>query len=189
MLKPDSFGVKTDHLIEFESFDDFIVESLSDDFWIITEVLDIDHFRESKEYLVFSIERSIEKFIPKNSILYTLNFPSTIQNSSFFAIKRRLCYYDSMFFSKREPLFIRKLKKLIEAMAVGTGIILFWRGVWLLADTYLYPEYSGVSASISLFIGMLILLLTRSFVKQFLGEMQEQELKAEKNLFEKFLKH
>lgn len=72
-------------------------------------------------------------------------------------------------------------------MAVGTGIIMFWRGLWLLADTYLYPDHAGVSATISLFLGILILLLTRSFVKQFLGEMQEQELRAEKTMFEKLM--
>jgi len=72
-------------------------------------------------------------------------------------------------------------------MAVGTGIILFWRGIWLLADTYLYPSHAGVSATISLFVGILILLLTRSFVKQFLGEMQEEELRAEKTMFAKML--
>lgn len=69
-------------------------------------------------------------------------------------------------------------------MAVGTGIIMFWRGIWLLADTYLYPDHAGISATISLFAGIIILLLTRSFVKQFLWEMQEEELKAEKNMFE-----
>lgn len=72
-------------------------------------------------------------------------------------------------------------------MAVGTGIIMFWRGIWLLADTYLYPDDNGISATTSLIIGILILLLTRSFVKQFLGEMQEEELKAEKNMFERIL--
>jgi hypothetical protein len=40
---------------------------------------------------------------------------------------------------------------------------------------------------ISLFAGILILLLTRAFVKQFLGEIQDQELRAEKTMFEKIM--
>ena len=92
-----------------------------------------------------------------------------------------------MLFGHKDSLHIRRLKKVSEAMAVGTGIIMFWRGLWLLADTYLYPNDAWVSATISLFIGILILLLTRSFVKQFLGEMQEEELKAEKNMFERLM--
>jgi hypothetical protein len=88
---------------------------------------------------------------------------------------------------RRESIHIKRLKKVTEAMAVGTGIIMFWRGIWLLADTYLYPSHDWVSAVISLFMGILILLLTRSFVKQFLGEMQEEELRAEKSMIEKIL--
>jgi hypothetical protein len=73
-------------------------------------------------------------------------------------------------------------------MAVWTGIIMFWRGIWALADNYLYPEHPGISATISLFIGILILLFTRSFVKQFLWDLQEEELEAEKSMFESIVK-
>lgn len=89
-----------------------------------------------------------------------------------------------MVFKRKDSIHIRRFKKIAEAMAVWTGIIMFWRGIWLLGDTYLYPDHAGISATISLFLGILILLLTRSFVKQFLWEMQEEELKAEKNMFE-----
>ncbi len=93
-----------------------------------------------------------------------------------------------MNFFKRESIYIKRLKKVTEAMAVWTGIIMFWRGIWLLADTYLYPSHDGVSAVVSLFIGIIILLLTRSFVKQFLGEMQEEELRAERTMFERIMR-
>jgi uncharacterized membrane protein (DUF373 family) len=93
-----------------------------------------------------------------------------------------------MIFRPREPLIIKKFKKITEALAVGTGIIMFWRGIWLLADTYLYPEHAGISATISLLAWILTLLLTRSFVKQFLGEMQEEELRAERSMFERIMR-
>jgi Fuseless len=92
-----------------------------------------------------------------------------------------------MLFKHKDSIHIRRFKKIAEAMAVGTGIILFWRGIWALADTYLYPENAGISATISLFSGILILLLTRSFVKQFLGELQDREIRAEKSMFEQLL--
>ena len=45
-----------------------------------------------------------------------------------------------MVFKHKDPIHIRRFKKIAEAMAVGTGIIMFWRGIWLLGDTYLYPD-------------------------------------------------
>lgn len=89
-----------------------------------------------------------------------------------------------MVFKHKDSINIRRFKKISEAMAVWTGIIMFWRWIWLLGDTYLYPDHAGISATISLLLGILILLLTRSFVKQFLWDMQEQELRAEKTMFE-----
>ena len=93
-----------------------------------------------------------------------------------------------MVFKKKDSLQVRRFKKIAEAMAVWVGIILFWRGIWVVADVWLYPEDLLISGIISLFAGVLILLLTRNFVKQFLGEMQEDELRAEKTMFESFFK-
>jgi hypothetical protein len=45
-------------------------------------------------------------------------------------------------------------KKRIEAFFVGAAIILFWRGIWNLADLYLYPDSPNISAFASMFIGM-----------------------------------
>lgn len=44
--------------------------------------------------------------------------------------------------------------KRVEAFFVGAAIILFWRGIWNLADHYLFPGYSNISAIASLVIGM-----------------------------------
>ncbi len=92
-----------------------------------------------------------------------------------------------MVFKHKDSIHLRRLKKISEAMAVGTGIILFWRGIWALADEYLYPDHAGISATISLLTGIVILLLTRTFVKQFLGELQDKELRAEKSMFERIM--
>ncbi|BCX16201.1 MAG: hypothetical protein KatS3mg098_430 [Candidatus Parcubacteria bacterium] len=46
----------------------------------------------------------------------------------------------------------------------GTGIVLFWRGIWHLADEY------GITSWESLILSVIILLLTGTFVSFFIGE-------------------
>lgn len=70
--------------------------------------------------------------------------------------------------------------KRIEAFLVGAAIILFWRGIWNLADHYLFPESSNLSAFASLFIWLGILLVSRNFVNQFLDEAVEEAEAYEK---------
>ena len=77
---------------------------------------------------------------------------------------------------KRHYSLLEIWEKRIEAFFVWAAIILFWRGIWNLADHYLFPgdENKMISAFASLFIGMMILILTRSFVNQFLDEAVEE---------------
>jgi len=49
------------------------------------------------------------------------------------------------------------LKSAIISLLLGAAIILFWRGIWDLADTYLYPSDVVVSAVLSILIGIGIL--------------------------------
>ena len=76
-------------------------------------------------------------------------------------------------FFRRRYTLVEIWEKRIEAFFVGAAIILFWRGIWNLADHYLFPGHSNISAFASLFIGMGILIVTRSFVSQFLDETIE----------------
>ena len=77
---------------------------------------------------------------------------------------------------KRHYSLLEIWEKRIEAFFVWAAIILFWRGIWNLADHYLFPgdENKMISAFASLLIGMMILILTRSFVNQFLDEAVEE---------------
>lgn len=77
------------------------------------------------------------------------------------------------FFGRRYTAF-EIWKKRGEAFLVGAGIIMFWRGIWNLADHYLFPDHSNISAFASLFIGAGLMILTRSFVNQFLDEAIEK---------------
>lgn len=79
-------------------------------------------------------------------------------------------------FFRRRYTLLEIWEKRIEAFFVGAAIILFWRGIWNLADHYLFPgdDNKMISAFASLFIGMGILIVTRSFVSQFLDETIEE---------------
>lgn len=65
--------------------------------------------------------------------------------------------------------------KRFEAFFVGAAIILFWRGIWNLADHYLFPGYPDISALASVVIGLGILIKSRNFITQFLDEADEFE--------------
>lgn len=45
----------------------------------------------------------------------------------------------------------------LYSAVVGVAIILFWRGVWILADIFLFPNDMLLSAAISLIAGLFIL--------------------------------
>ena len=64
--------------------------------------------------------------------------------------------------------------KRLEAFLVGAAIILFWRGIWALADQYLFPDHATISAFSSLFIGMGILILSKHFVNEFIDDAVEE---------------
>jgi len=42
-----------------------------------------------------------------------------------------------------------EMKESLKLLFTGVGIILFWRGIWLAADTYLFPEPEQVNLSIA----------------------------------------
>ena len=77
------------------------------------------------------------------------------------------------FFHRRPTLTELWLKRL-EAFFVGAAIILFWRGIWNLADEYLFPWQQDLSALASLLIGLGIMILSKNFVNQFLDEAVEE---------------
>jgi hypothetical protein len=88
------------------------------------------------------------------------------------------------FFDKLEDKIRGHLSQypLIYALIGGVGIILFWRGVWHAADEIPYLTNSWIS----IFIGILILLLTGVFVSAFIGNrLLITGLKGEKKLAEK----
>jgi len=66
------------------------------------------------------------------------------------------------------PTF-KKLKsknKVVFALIIGIAVILFWRGVWQLADLLIFPNNALFSNISSLIIGLIILLSARHIIKE-----------------------
>lgn len=69
---------------------------------------------------------------------------------------------------------------LLYALIGGTGVVLFWRGVWHIADDI------SLSSEVSLIIGIVILVLTGLFVAEFIGNrLIISGLVGEKKMVEK----
>ncbi len=51
-------------------------------------------------------------------------------------------------------------KELLKPLLVLLGAIMFWRGTWMLLDYFLFPRAPLLSAAISAFLGLDILLIT-----------------------------
>ena len=91
------------------------------------------------------------------------------------------------FFDKLEDKVRGKLSKypILYGFIAGIGLVLFWRGVWHIADEV------NIGSFISIALGAAILLVTGIFVSEFLGKQliitglegeQELEKKEEKEI-------
>jgi hypothetical protein len=75
---------------------------------------------------------------------------------------------------RHRPTLSELWGKRFEAFLMGAAIILFWRGIWNLADNYLFHGHPIESAFASLFIGMGLMIMMKGFVNQFLDEAVEE---------------
>ncbi len=79
--------------------------------------------------------------------------------------------------------------KILYGFVGGTGIILFWRGIWHMTDYFLFESLmlnEGVDGLVSAIVGALLLLITGLFVSSFIGdEIIISGLRSEKKVAEK----
>lgn len=102
----------------------------------------------------------------------------------------------TQFFDKLEDGTRKRLSRapILYAFLGGIGVVLFWRGVWHLADD------ASLNSLLSLVLGSSILLITGIFVSAFVGnrlilsgiigekklaEKTEEEIKSEEDQIEK----
>jgi hypothetical protein len=53
------------------------------------------------------------------------------------------------------------MKESLKLLFTGTGIILFWRGIWNFADTYLLVDYPILSNLTAVAVGASIIILMK----------------------------
>ncbi|MDP2628603.1 MAG: hypothetical protein Q8P15_01750 [Nanoarchaeota archaeon] len=56
-------------------------------------------------------------------------------------------------------------RKVFYTIIIAFAIVSFWRGVWGLMDEFLFPASPTMSFTISIFIGIFILYLTKGLIK------------------------
>ena len=56
--------------------------------------------------------------------------------------------------------------RVLFAILIAFAVVSFWRGVWGLMDTYLFPNNYQLSLWVSLIIGIAILILTNYATKE-----------------------
>lgn len=93
-------------------------------------------------------------------------------------IKKILLFFDRLEDKVRASLSRRPL---VYAFVGGIGVVLFWRGVWMTADQFVF-----MTGPVSMAIGTIILLLVGLWVSVFVGdEIIISGLKKEYKKFEK----
>jgi hypothetical protein len=56
-------------------------------------------------------------------------------------------------------------EKILYTIIIAFAVVCFWRGCWGLMDLYLFPDNHFLSFSVSAFVGILILALTKNLIK------------------------
>ena len=54
----------------------------------------------------------------------------------------------------------------LYSVVIGASIILFWRGIWILADMFLFPNDMLLSATVCLLVGLFILYINDFNLKE-----------------------
>jgi len=71
---------------------------------------------------------------------------------------------------------LSKLKhshQVLFSIAISLAMVLFWRGIWGLADLFLFPDDLVMSFAVSVVVGLAILIATGFIVKQASEAMSE----------------
>lgn len=62
---------------------------------------------------------------------------------------------------------LRQHHQRLFALIIAIGVILLWRGMWGLADLHIFPNNELYSYSLSVAIGLIILISSHYMIKEF----------------------
>ncbi|MBT5016580.1 hypothetical protein HN748_01905 [Candidatus Peregrinibacteria bacterium] len=67
---------------------------------------------------------------------------------------------------RRLKISLKPAPEIIETFIMVLGVIMVWRGIWHLLDTYLFPENELISSLICILVGLLLIYLPDKNLKQ-----------------------
>ena len=62
----------------------------------------------------------------------------------------------------------KRLRKIPQVLVIGIAVVLFWRGIWGLADEFIFPHNYLLSSIVSVIIALAILYFTKHLIKELL---------------------
>lgn len=71
---------------------------------------------------------------------------------------------------KKSGLSLKPRRYLIRDLIIVIGIVLVWRGIWHIADRFLFPNYPLLSEILGLLIGLFLLYLPDCDLSRLTGD-------------------
>ena len=71
-----------------------------------------------------------------------------------------------LFFHKKNKISLKPPKHFFIDLVVLSGVVMAWRGIWHLADIYLFPNNDVLSSIVSVAIGIILLYLPEEDLKE-----------------------
>lgn len=81
--------------------------------------------------------------------------------------------------TKKTSLSLKPRKYFLQELIIVVGIVLVWRGIWLLADRFFFPSYPIVSEVFGILIGLFLLYLPDGDLSYLTGERHHDTLPSD----------
>ena len=76
--------------------------------------------------------------------------------------------------SKKSGLSLKPRKYFFRDLIIVIGVVLVWRGFWLLADRFLFPHNSLLSEIVSIALGLFLLYLPDKDLSHLTGDRHQE---------------
>jgi hypothetical protein len=75
---------------------------------------------------------------------------------------------------KKSGISLKPRKYFFRDLIIVIGVVLVWRGLWQLADRFLFPDHSLLSDIVGIFIGLFLLYLPDKDLSHLTGERHQE---------------